>query len=146
MVSGLHFRGPRASNTYQTTNDTTQVKDDPKPGDKLALGLFIGIAHHDNPLSSPQTTSAHTKQRTRKDQEAGIMIVVVRENRCNVEKVAETTEEQRCAKSQTVSDRARKEAYNGKSRVQRGIGLADVVRVEPATGTQAIDSVEHTGA
>ena len=84
----------RLGKAYQTTNDTSEVENDPEDGDKFALLVLIGVTHHDGTLRSPQKTGANTKQSTGKDEKTGVLIVVVGEKRSDIEEVTKTTNAQ----------------------------------------------------
>lgn len=101
------------------------------------------ITHHDGALGTPEKTSTDTEKGTGEDQEADIFVVVVRQKRGDVEEIPKTTDKQGQLKADPVGDGAGEETDNGKSTVQGGVGIANILRVDLATAAQTADSVEH---
>jgi len=132
--------------TDQAANDSTQVEDDPEDGDELALVLLVGVAHHDGALGTPEQTGADTQQGTREDEEPDVLIVVVREQRRDVDEVAKAAKGQGQLEADAVGDATGQEADHGEGAVQGGVGVADVLRFDLATSPETADGVEHAGA
>lgn len=130
----------------QTANNGAQIEDHPESGDVATLGLLWWIGHHDGALGRPQETGAHTEEGTGKDEETGILIVVVGKNGGNVQGIAEATEAQGQTETDPVGNAAGEEADDGESGIDGGVGIIDVVGIDLTGGTQAIDSVEHARA
>lgn len=132
--------------SYQTSNDTTQIKDDPESRNKLALFLLVGITHHDSALGAPQEATTYTQQGTCEDEETDILVVVVGQKGRDIEEITKTPDGQGQAQTDPIGNRASKETNHRKGAVQRRVGIADIAGIDLATTTQATDSVEHSGA
>lgn len=72
--------------------------------------------------------------------------MVVRQDRGNVEKVAESTKSKGVAKAEPIGNGACKEGHNSKGAVEGDIGFVDIVRVNKTTCTKATNSIEHARA
>ena len=76
----------------ERSNDSAQVEDAPECGDVSTFGSFGRVGHHDSSLGGPQKTSTDTKQGTAENEKPGILVVIVGQNRTDVQHVAEATQ------------------------------------------------------
>lgn len=74
------------------------------------------------------------------------MIVVIGENGCNIEEVAESTKAESDTKTDSIGDTAAEEAYTRKHGVESGIGIVDVGGIDLAGSSHTVDSIEHARA
>ena len=98
----------------ERANNSAEIKDAPKESDVAALGPFRRVGHHNGALGGPQQAGADTKQCTGKNQKAGILVVIVGQNRADVQHVAEPTKTQGQAETNSVGNGPTKEANNAK--------------------------------
>jgi hypothetical protein len=132
--------------TYQGTNNSTKVEDHPEGGDITSLSLLRRIGHHNGTLGSPKHTSANTKKSTSEDDEAGVLIVGVREERCNVNTVTDTSKSEGKTETESIGDGTGEEGDNSEGAVQGGVGLGGGRGVLQTHTSHAAEGVEHTGA
>lgn len=135
-----------AASTYQAANHTTKVKNDPEDGNILALLMLMGITQHDRALCTPQQTRTYSEEGSGKDEEACILIDIVRQKGGHVEEIAQSSEGEGQSETNPVGNGAGKEADHGEGAIQRCVGVVHVVGVDLASAAESAHGIEHAGA
>lgn len=131
---------------HQRPDDGSEIEDDPEPGYVPPLLVFGRIAHHDGSLGRPQQTGADTEERSRKDDESAVLVVIVAQKAGRVDAVSEGPKSQCWFHSKDVGDGAREEGDHGKGGIEGRVGVVLRAWINLPGGTETGESVEHTGA
>lgn len=131
------------------TDDGAEVEDDPEDHDSPALFLFSWVGHDDGALGSPEAGAAETEICAGKDDEAGVLVVVVAQKRACVDEVARSAKHQAVAWAHQVAEGSGKEAETGKGTVESDGGV--VLRLDsvgsadgrPDTGQGVVHARRH---
>ena len=111
----------RGRRTYQTTKNSTHVEDGPEPSKVATLLVFQGIGEHDGALSSPEETSANTKECTGEDIESRNVSVKRDEQAGSIDSVTNTTKGQGNLDAQTIDKGSTEEGEYGEGTVKGGV-------------------------
>lgn len=134
------------------TDDSTHVKDHPEPRhivsltlrlrkrcslprDISSLALLRRITHHNSALCRPKQTSADTQHCTSKDQESGVLSVIVAKKSSDIERVTEATKGKSQADAEPVGDGSSEESDDGEGGVEGGVGVIGWLLINLSTST-----------
>ena len=127
-------------------NDGAQVEDDPEPRNVAALAVLGRVRHHDGSLGSPEQTRADTEEGAGEDDEADILGVRVAQEGRGVNAVAQATDGEGRAETETVGKGSSEEADDGKGAVEGDTGVVLSGGIDLATAAEASEGVVHAGA
>ncbi len=132
--------------TYQRSNNTTSVEDDPEERDVATLVLLRRVGHHNGTLSSPEKTSADTEESTGKDGETRVLSLLENEEGSGVDAVTDTTDTESNAKTETIGKGSSEETNEGEGTVEGSRSIIGSLGVTQTTTTHTTQSVEHARA
>jgi len=110
---------------YQTSNDSTHVKDTPEPGEISSLLAFKGIRHHDSSLCGPQETRTDTQKSTCKDVEASNTGMNRGKQADGVDTISNSSKCQGHLNTESVDESSTEETEDCEGTVQSGVLFAD---------------------
>lgn len=130
----------------ERSDDGAEVEYDPEPRDVAALALLAGIAHHDGALGGPEQAGTDAEESTGEDDEALVLVVVVRQKAGGIDAVAQPAEREGELDTEHVRDGAREESSDGKGAVEGGVGVIVDRGINLTTTAETSDGVEHARA
>lgn len=97
-------------------------------------------------MSTPQNSSAASKEESREEHKPDVPRVVVAQVRCDVDGIAETSKRYRGLDAELVGYASTEKADYGKCSVEGAVGIVGSPRLRSklASGTKAVHGVEHS--
>lgn len=130
--------------TYQSTENGASIEDSPEQGDGSALIGLGRICHHDCSLCSPEQACAETNRAATKDNEGGVLVVIVTQKAASVNDVSQGAHRKRTLDTKTICHTAGEKANDGKGGIQGGVSEVSSLNVVLTRSTETTKGIEHS--